>query len=71
MMKLLRNILILAAMGTALSACNMPDPCVTLGPPSAVEIEAAKGGAEVEREVNNTECVVVGDRYVNGASVED
>ena len=53
---------VLIAMG-ALTGCQTPDPCGRLAPPTAAEIAAARGGAEVERELNDVECIVVGTRW--------
>ena len=48
----------------ALTACQTPDPCGRLAPPTRNEIAAAGDGAEVEREISGVECVVVGGRWV-------
>ncbi len=45
--------------GLTLASCTSLDPCRTLAPPTAVELAAAAGGAEVEREVGSTECELV------------
>ena len=70
-LNMLRNTLILVAMSASLTACNYVDPCKTLAPPTPVEIQAATGGSEVEREIGRTECVVQGNTWVNGANLED
>lgn len=54
-----------------LSGCGEFDPpCEQLPDPSQAEMQAAREGAEVEREVSGqaggeAECVVVGDRWVD------
>lgn len=71
MRAMIRNALILATMTVSLSACKYVDPCTTLPPPTPVEVQAAAGGAEVEREVGRTECIVQSGKWTNGANVKE
>jgi hypothetical protein len=45
------------------AACTVQDPCATLPAPTAQESQAAASGAEVEREVGDTECELEGERW--------
>ena len=64
-------LLALAASSVLLTAgCSESNPpCEQLPDPSRVEIQAAREGAEVEREVSgdyaDAECVVVGNQWVD------
>lgn len=56
---------VFALLATLTTGCSTNPPCEKLPAPSQVEQEAARGGAEVEREIKGAECVVVGDRWVD------
>lgn len=62
-----------AAFLTTAGACQRPDPCRFLGPPTAADVAVANAGREVEVEVDSNgrivtdgaiECVVSGGRWV-------
>lgn len=56
-------------LGLSLIGCGTrPDPCTTLAAPTQAEISAAASGAEIEREVedsdgNEVECELVGGTW--------
>jgi hypothetical protein len=49
------------------AACTVQDPCATLPAPTTQESQAAAAGAEVEREVGDTECELQGGRWAQEA----
>jgi len=56
----------LAAVAAALTltGCRWPaDPCETVPAPTPVELAAAAGGAQVEREIGAVECDLVDGRW--------
>lgn len=68
----IRSVLSVAALagGLLLTGCGSGNPpCEKLPNPSQAEIQAAREGAEVEREVpgnfGDAECVVVQNRWVD------
>ena len=62
-------LMMVIALSLTLLGCEQgPPPCTTLPAPSQAEITAAAAGSEIEREVGYTECVVVGDRWVEDSS---
>jgi hypothetical protein len=65
--KMRRTLIAVAALAGSvlLGAGSCEDPCAKLGAPTAVEVNAANGGAEVEREVNGSvDCELVNGRWV-------
>lgn len=51
-----------------LTGCTSTDPCRRLAPPSPAELAVANSGAEVEREVNGTECDLVNGTWQRDSS---
>lgn len=58
----------LALVAVMAASCPPQDPCASLAPPTAGELQAAASGADVDREVGDTECELAGDRWSQEAA---